>query len=74
MAITQLCGHTAGRSYDRRKRGAGKSRKEALRWLNRRLSDVVYRRLVRDLVSGSARPAKTSPGRTTGATLDSAAG
>jgi transposase len=38
----------AGRAYYRRKRAAGKSHKEALRCLKRGLSDVVYRRLVRD--------------------------
>ena len=37
-----------GRAYYLRKRSAGKSHKEALRCLKRRLSDVVYRQLLRD--------------------------
>jgi len=37
-----------GRDYYRRKRAAGKSHREALRCLKRRLSDAVYRQLVRD--------------------------
>jgi transposase len=48
MAITQIRHDTAGWAYYRRKRAAGKSHKEALRCLKRRLSDVVYGRLVRD--------------------------
>ena len=43
MAITQICRETSGRTYYRRKRAAGKSHREALRCLKRRLSDVVYR-------------------------------
>jgi hypothetical protein len=61
MAITQLAGDTEGRGYYRRKRAAGKSHKEALRCLKRRLSDVVYRQLVRDFVIGPVVPAGTSP-------------
>jgi transposase len=48
MAITQIARDTSGRSYYRRKRAAGKSHREALRCLKRRLSDVVYRQLIRD--------------------------
>lgn len=48
MAITQIQRHTTGRAYYQRKRAAGKSHKEALRCLKRRLSDVVYRQLVTD--------------------------
>jgi transposase len=48
MAITQLQRDCPGRAYYLRKRASGKSHKEALRCLKRRLSDVVYRRLVRD--------------------------
>lgn len=39
-----------GRDYYRRKRAAGKSHREALRCLKRRLSNVVYRQLIRDAV------------------------
>jgi transposase len=49
-AVTQLRNPTsAGRDYYERKLAAGKTRKEALRCLKRRLSDVVFRQLVIDL-------------------------
>jgi transposase len=72
MAMTQIARDAPGRSYYRRKRAAGKSHREALRCLKRRLSDVVYRQLIRDAarcgagredtrerLSYPARPAKT---------------
>src|SRR5689334_14997470 len=49
MAITQLQRDCPGRAYYLRKRASGKSHKEALRCLKRRLSDAVYRRLIHDL-------------------------
>jgi len=48
MAIVQLRHPTAGQAYYRRKIAEGKSPKEALRCLKRRLSDAVYRCLVAD--------------------------
>jgi transposase len=48
MAIVQLRHPTAGQAYYRRKLAEGKSPKEALRCLKRRLSDAVYRCLVAD--------------------------
>jgi transposase len=66
MAITQIRHDTTGRAYYRRKRAAGKSHKEALRCLKRRLSDVVYRTLVRDALAAG-------PGGHPGATLPSSA-
>ena len=48
-AIVQLRHDTQGRAYFRRKVAAGKTRMEALRCLKRRLSDVLYRRLVADV-------------------------
>ena len=48
MAIVQIRHPTAGQTYYRRKRAEGKSAKEALRCLKRRLSDAVYRCLVAD--------------------------
>ncbi len=48
IAVTQVRNQTPGRAYYRRKRAEGKSRKEAMRALKRRISDVVYRRLVAD--------------------------
>jgi hypothetical protein len=38
---------SARRAYYLRKQAEGKSRKEAMRALNRRISDAVYRRLAR---------------------------
>jgi transposase len=48
MAIVQIRHPTAGQAYYRRKRAEGKSPKEALRCLKRRLSDAVYRCLLAD--------------------------
>jgi transposase len=47
-AIVQIRHPTAGQAYYRRKLTEGKSRKEALRCLKRRLSDAVYQRLMAD--------------------------
>lgn len=47
MAITQIGRDTSGCAYYQAKRATGKRRREALRRLKRRLSDAVYRRLVR---------------------------
>jgi transposase len=48
MAISQLRADTDGRAYYRRKLAEGKTHKEALRCLKRRLSDAVYRQLLVD--------------------------
>ena len=69
MAITQIQRDTPGRDYYLRKRAAGKGHKEAMRCLKRRLSDLVYRQLMRDTQSREA----TGPGGHTGATLTSSA-
>jgi len=69
MAITQLAGDTTGRAYYPRKRAAGKSHKEALRCLKRRLSDVVYQQLVHDTESTMA----AGLGGQQGAALESSA-
>ena len=56
MAMVQVRRPSAGQAYYRRKRAEGKSPKEALRCLKRRLSDAVYRCLLadqRDLQSGA---------------------
>ena len=44
-ATTQIRLDTAGRAYYRRKLAAGKSRREAMRCLKRRISDALYRQL-----------------------------
>ncbi|MDQ3573404.1 MAG: transposase [Actinomycetota bacterium] len=47
-AVTQVGHDTPGRAYYQRKIAEGKSKKEALRALKRRISDVVYRALLED--------------------------
>ncbi len=69
MALTQIRQPTPGRAYYLRKRSEGKSRKEAMRCLKRRLSDVIYRQLQRDAAS----PQGADPAGHTGAALMSRA-
>lgn len=64
MALTQIRSNTPGRTYYLRKRSEGKSKREAMRCLKRRLSDVVYRQLTRE-----ANFLKADPGGHSGATL-----
>ena len=47
-AVTQIRNDTPGRAYFERKLAEGKSKKEALRALKRRISDAVYRQLLAD--------------------------
>ena len=68
MALTQIRQDTPGRTYYLRKRTEGKGHKEAMRCLKRRLSDVVYRRLLRD-----ADRKEAGPGGHSGAALSSSA-
>ena len=51
IAVTQVRNDTPGRAYYLRKQAEGKSRKEAMRALKRRISDSVYRQLVLDALS-----------------------
>ncbi|MFI5497300.1 IS110 family transposase [Actinoplanes sp. NPDC051859] len=68
MAVVQLRRDTEGRRYYRRKLADGKTPIEAMRALERRLSDIVYKRMVAD-----ARRLVTGPGGHVGATLQSSA-
>jgi transposase len=68
MAIVALRNDTEGRAYYRRKVAAGKTHREALRCLKRRLSDIVYNQMRDD-----ARRLAASPGGHPGATLQSSA-
>ena len=54
IAITEIRADTEGRAYYERKRAEGKTSREALRCLKRRLSDVVYRTLRAD--AAASRP------------------
>jgi len=69
MATVQLRNPTEGRAYYDRKIAAGKSSNEAMRCLKRRLSDIVYRTMLNDLVANKA----TGPGGHRGASLQSSA-
>ena len=69
MAVVQLRRDTPGRAYYRRRLAEGKTPMEAIRALKRRLSDVVYRRMVRDAKAA----ARTGPGGHSGATMQSSA-
>jgi hypothetical protein len=68
MAVVQLRHDTEGRRYFLRKLAAGKTPMEAMRALKRRLSDVVYKRMLAD-----AKRLGTGPGGHVGATLQSSA-
>lgn len=57
-ATVQLRNPTEGRAYFDRKKAAGKTSMEAMRCLKRRLSDIVYRRMLDDAM----RLAATGPG------------
>ena len=73
-AIVQLRHDTKSRAYYRRKLATGKTPMEALRCLKRRLSDVIYRRLVADANTAPAASAHDAgPGGHCGATGESCA-
>jgi transposase len=57
IAITEIRADTEGRAYYERKRAEGKTTREALRCLKRRLSDVVYRTLRADQAAAQPQPA-----------------
>jgi transposase len=62
-AITQIRhAHSPGRAYYDRKLAEGKTKKEALRALKRRISDALYQRLVADTATNAG------PGGQTGTT------
>ena len=72
-AIVQIRHDTEGRAYYRRKLAAGKTPLEALRCLKRRISDVIYRRLVADAQAAENPSAGTGPGGHCGASHQSSA-
>jgi transposase len=69
IAVTQISHPTAGRVYYDRRLGEGKTKKEALRALKRRISDAVWRQLQVDLAH---REEERGPGGQSGATLNPA--
>ncbi|MEU5881215.1 IS110 family transposase [Spirillospora sp. NPDC047279] len=68
MATVQLRNPTEGRAYLDRKKASGKTSMEAMRALKRRLSDIVYRRMLDDTLTHT-----TGPGGHRGAAPDSSA-
>jgi transposase len=62
MAVVQLRNPTEGKRYYDRKVAAGKTPNEAMRCTKRRLSDIVYRTMLDDLVTTGAAPSRTGPG------------
>jgi transposase len=53
MAVTQLRCEPRAQAIFANARAAGHTKKEARRVLKRHLSDVVYRRMIRDLAAAS---------------------
>jgi transposase len=68
MAVVQLRNPTEGRAYYDRKVAAGKTPREVMRALKRRLSDIVYHQMIID-----ARARATGPGGHVGAATGSSA-
>jgi len=69
MAVVQLRNVTEGRAYYDRKKAGGKTPKEAMRCLKRRLSDLVYKAMLDDLAGHTT----TGPGGHSGDDSDSSA-
>ncbi|WP_329405729.1 hypothetical protein OG563_28640 [Nocardia vinacea] len=67
MAVAQLRNPSAGRTYFDSHKADGKTSKEAMRALKRRLSNVVYTRMLAD----QQRRETASPGGQPGTTTDS---
>ncbi len=65
MAVVQLRNSTKGRAYFNAKKAAGKTSMESMRALKRRLSNIVYARMVED----QNRREATGPGEHSGTTL-----
>jgi len=70
VAVTQIRHrHSEGRAYYEKKLAEGKTRKEALRALKRRISDTIYACLQADAARAAATAAASEPGRATGEPL-----
>ena len=69
-AITQIRHrHSHGRAYYEKKLAEGKTHKEALRSLKRRISDAIYAALLADARRGRSSCLHQGPGRATGEPL-----
>ena len=69
MATVQLRNPTQGRAYYDRRKADGKTSMEAMRCVKRRLSDIVFRRMLDDAITHMV----TGPGGQRGTTTDSSA-
>jgi hypothetical protein len=69
MARVQLRNPSEGRAYYDRKKADGKAPMEAMRWVKRRLSDIVYQQMLHDALRQTA----TGPGGQQGDDSDSSA-
>ncbi len=69
MATVQLRNQTPGRAYYDRKKNNGKTPREAMRCLKRRLSDTVYRTMLADLAPHQTADQVTGPGGQRATTL-----
>jgi transposase len=72
-AATQTRLDHPGRAFYRRKLAAGKTPMEAMRCLKRRISDAIYRQLLRDAHADHDRREDAGPGGHGGASLQSSA-
>jgi transposase len=73
MATVQLRNPTEGGAYFDRRKADGKTSMEAMRALNRRLSNIVYRAMLDDAITATMTRSRTGPGRHTGHDSDSSA-
>ncbi|WP_455769122.1 IS110 family RNA-guided transposase [Micromonospora chersina] len=69
MATVQLRNPTEGRAYFDRKKAGGKTSMEAMRALKRRLSEIVYRRMINDAAAAMAAGPGGHRGTTTGSSV-----
>ena len=74
-AACQIRVDSPGRAYYRRKLAAGKTRREAMRCVKRRISDAIFRQLVADAQAARLKGVDAGPGGHCGAShVSSAAG
>ena len=72
-AACQIRVDSPGRAYYRRKLAAGKTKREAMRCLKRRISDAIFRQLLADAEAAQPEGVDAGPGGHCGASLISSA-
>ncbi|MFC7360803.1 IS110 family transposase [Nocardioides astragali] len=73
MARVQLRNPTEGRAYYDRKKADGKAPMEAMRYVKRRLSDIVFQTMLNDAVRTTEATTRTGPGGQRGNDSESSA-